>query len=100
MTRRPCYFDILAKCEKICVFLFFWTCILRVPIMHGAGPGQAKWQGPALYVHNDATFSPDDFKSISKIGQEGKLDKANATGMLRNVVPASIPTGLKRYRTS
>ncbi|KAK9856110.1 hypothetical protein WJX84_004825 [Apatococcus fuscideae] len=43
-------------------------------------PGQTKWQGPALYVHNDATFSPDDFKSISKIGQEGKLDQANATG--------------------
>ena len=47
-----------------------------------AGPGQGKWQGPALYVHNDATFSPEDFKSISKIGQEGKLDKANATGKM------------------
>lgn len=40
----------------------------------------AEWQGPALYVFNDATFTERDFKNLAKIGQGSKLDKLNTTG--------------------
>ena len=33
-----------------------------------------EWQGPALYVYNDAVFSEGDFESISHVGRSGKQD--------------------------
>jgi hypothetical protein len=33
------------------------------------GKKMAKWQGPALCVYNDATFSARDFQNLVKIGQ-------------------------------
>lgn len=38
------------------------------------------WQGPALLAYNDAVFSPSDFKNISRIGQDSKLERPAATG--------------------
>ena len=38
------------------------------------------WQGPSLYCYNDSTFSPQDFQSLSSIGQATKLDKLATTG--------------------
>jgi sacsin len=43
-------------------------------------PKMAEWQGPALYVYNDAVFSDEDFVNLSQIGQGSKLDKMAATG--------------------
>ena len=40
----------------------------------------ATWQGPALLSYNDAVFSPSDFKNISRIGQDSKLERPTATG--------------------
>ena len=40
----------------------------------------ATWQGPALLSYNDAVFSPSDFKNISRIGQDSKLERPAATG--------------------
>jgi sacsin len=40
----------------------------------------AAWQGPALLSYNDAVFSPSDFKNISRIGQDSKLERPAATG--------------------
>ena len=39
-----------------------------------------EWQGPALYCYNDATFSPQDFQNLAKIGQASKLEKLVTTG--------------------
>ena len=44
------------------------------------GPSMAEWQGPALYVYNNARFTEQDFYNLSKIGQGSKLDNINATG--------------------
>lgn len=44
------------------------------------GPAMRAWQGPALYVYNDATFSPQDFKNICSIGSNSKLASCAATG--------------------
>lgn len=43
------------------------------------GPKMADWQGPALYVYNDATFSNRDFNNLVKIGQASKLDRLVTT---------------------
>jgi len=43
------------------------------------GPKMASWQGPALYVYNDATFSARDFNNLVKIGQASKLDRLVTT---------------------
>ena len=32
-------------------------------------PEMEEWQGPALYVYNDAMFSEGDFESISHVGR-------------------------------
>ncbi len=45
-----------------------------------AGPNMATWQGPALLSYNNAVFSPSDFKNISRIGQDSKLERPAATG--------------------
>jgi len=37
-------------------------------------------QGPALYFYNDASFTPQDFQNIARIGQASKLDKVVSTG--------------------
>jgi sacsin len=47
------------------------------------GPGMAAWQGPALCCYNDAVFSAADLRAISRIGQDSKLDKPEATGRCR-----------------
>jgi hypothetical protein len=44
------------------------------------GPQMSKWQGPALYVHNNAVFSQSDFQNLVKIGQASKLEKLSTTG--------------------
>ena len=43
-------------------------------------PEMADWQGPALYCFNDSVFSPQDLYSISRIGQDGKLQKPLSIG--------------------
>ncbi|XP_021846367.2 uncharacterized protein [Spinacia oleracea] len=43
-------------------------------------PEMADWQGPALYCYNDSVFSPQDLYSISRIGQDSKLEKPFAIG--------------------
>eukprot|EP01049_Picozoa_sp_SAG25_P009302 SAG25_NODE_911_length_4794_cov_1.302449_1_plen_1090_part_00 len=43
-------------------------------------PEMATWQGPALYIYNDSTFSAADYRNLSQIGQGSKLDKMGATG--------------------
>ena len=43
----------------------------------------AAWQGPALCCYNDAVFSAADLRAISRIGQDSKLDKPEATGRCR-----------------
>jgi sacsin len=44
------------------------------------GPGMANWQGPALLAFNDAKFSPEDYRNISRIGQDSKLSRPGAIG--------------------
>ena len=44
------------------------------------GPRLAEWQGPALYVYNDATFTESDFVNLSRIGQGSKLSRLETTG--------------------
>lgn len=44
------------------------------------GSKMAPWQGPALYLYNDAQFSQQDFQNIARIGQASKLDKVLSTG--------------------
>ena len=44
------------------------------------GPRLAEMQGPALYVYNDATFSENDFRNLSRIGQGSKLSRLETTG--------------------
>ncbi len=43
-------------------------------------PTMKPWQGPALYVYNDAVFGPKDIIAISQIGQGSKMDKVSKTG--------------------
>lgn len=51
---------------------------------HGTGSllggSMADWQGPALLVFNDSTFSPADFSAIARIGQDSKVDKPATAG--------------------
>lgn len=37
-------------------------------------------QGPALLAFNDATFSPADFASIARIGQDSKMARPASIG--------------------
>lgn len=32
-------------------------------------PAMSTWQGPSLYVYNDAVFTDRDFENLAKIGQ-------------------------------
>ena len=34
-------------------------------------PAMSNWQGPSLYVYNDAVFTDRDFENLAKIGQVG-----------------------------
>ncbi|KAL5721483.1 hypothetical protein ACHQM5_005125 [Ranunculus cassubicifolius] len=43
-------------------------------------PEMVDWQGPALYCFNSSIFSPQDLYSISRIGQDSKLEKPFAIG--------------------
>ena len=43
-------------------------------------PSMAAWQGPAIYLHNNAVFSPHDFRNLCRIGQGSKLDCLGKTG--------------------
>lgn len=43
-------------------------------------PEMAEWQGPALYCFNNSIFSPQDLYAISRIGQDGKLEKPLSIG--------------------
>ncbi|WOK94827.1 sacsin [Canna indica] len=43
-------------------------------------PEMAEWQGPALYCFNNSVFSSKDLYSISRIGQDSKLEKPFAIG--------------------
>jgi sacsin len=44
------------------------------------GPRMSEWQGPAIYVYNNAEFTARDFENLSRIGQASKLDKLATTG--------------------
>ena len=44
------------------------------------GQKLSMWQGPALLVYNDSTFSPTDFQNLSKIGQASKMERLVTTG--------------------
>ena len=37
-------------------------------------PELARFQGPALYCHNNATFKDEDWKGILNIGKSGKKE--------------------------
>ncbi|CAG8459386.1 23598_t:CDS:10, partial [Dentiscutata erythropus] len=39
-----------------------------------------QWQGPALWIYNDAVFTPHDFVSIKKLGMGGKRDDETKIG--------------------
>ncbi len=43
-------------------------------------PELAGYQGPALLVYNNATFSDDDFNSLSRIGDSSKRQDGTTTG--------------------
>ena len=43
-------------------------------------PKMSDWQGPALYVYNNAQFTAKDYYNIARIGQGSKLDKLSSTG--------------------
>ncbi|KAH9323717.1 hypothetical protein KI387_018356, partial [Taxus chinensis] len=43
-------------------------------------PQMADWQGPALYCYNNSVFTAQDLYSISRIGQDSKLEKPFAIG--------------------
>ncbi|CAH1788168.1 unnamed protein product [Owenia fusiformis] len=43
-------------------------------------PEMCDLQGPALWVHNDATFSKDDYENIEKLGGATKAEKGNKIG--------------------
>lgn len=42
--------------------------------------GLAGYQGPALLAYNNRPFEEDDFKSLRRIGDSGKIDDLNSTG--------------------
>lgn len=44
------------------------------------GQKLSSWQGPALMVYNDSTFSATDFQNLARIGQASKLEKLVTTG--------------------
>ena len=52
-----------------------------------------EWQGPALYVYNDAVFSEGDFESISHVGRSGKQDDLAKIGALCPPHPLTPRTG-------
>ena len=66
--------------------------------VHAAGrlPGAtaAVMQGPALLVHNSASFSERDFVSISHVGQSGKRADSSRIGKCCPWAPA--PTGARQ----
>lgn len=43
-------------------------------------PSMAEFQGPALYQYDDASFKPDDFESIQKVGDGLKRGDPTKTG--------------------
>ena len=43
-------------------------------------PEMSAWQGPALCVYNDATFTDGDFESISHVGRSGKHNDIQKIG--------------------
>ncbi|KAH3758138.1 E3 ubiquitin-protein ligase MUL1 [Pelomyxa schiedti] len=43
-------------------------------------PGFEKFQGPSMWCYNDSQFTEDDWRSISRIGQNSKRAKSNAIG--------------------
>lgn len=44
------------------------------------GPSMAEFQGPALYQYDDASFKPEDFESIQKVGDGLKRGDPTKTG--------------------
>ena len=44
------------------------------------GGRMAKWQGPALVCHNNSVFSAADLQSISRIGQDSKVERPSTIG--------------------
>ena len=44
------------------------------------GPAMSSWQGPALLAFNNAVFSPEDYRNISRIGQDSKLSRPGSIG--------------------
>ena len=47
---------------------------------HLLTPELTTYQGPALFVHNDGVFSPQDFEGFKTIGQGGQGANAQSTG--------------------
>jgi len=43
-------------------------------------PDMDRWQGPALWIFNDAQFSSKDFESICRLGVGGKRDQTRKIG--------------------
>ena len=46
-------------------FVWDWRVFGRQSLM---SPEMARWQGPCLWVHNNRSFSPQDFENITQLG--------------------------------
>eukprot|EP00736_Rhodelphis_marinus_P006485 Rmarinus@m.28251 len=60
------------------------VCIMLDKTTYGSSsllsPQLTSWQGPALYVYNDSSFSAADFHNLCRIGQQNKKDELLTTG--------------------
>ncbi|KAJ9457915.1 hypothetical protein DIPPA_17918, partial [Diplonema papillatum] len=43
-------------------------------------PALAEWQGPAVFVRNNAVFTEADFKNLARVGSGAKLESTAKTG--------------------
>jgi sacsin len=50
------------------------------PINHLIHPKLEQYQGPALLAYNNALFTENDFKNLSRLGDSLKLNDGSTTG--------------------
>lgn len=54
-------------------FVWDWRSFGKQSLM---SPEMARWQGPCLWAHNNASFSPQDFENITQLGAVKTKNKA------------------------
>lgn len=52
----------------------------RFPTRSLFSPAMEPFQGPAVYAHNNAVFTPADFESVRRLGDSRKRTDRHATG--------------------